>query len=166
MEFKRMHVISYRLHFLIAERRERSVREYPPCFVRTAVRRGDNIIRKRFFQNGTEDLPRRSVRETALLSVADVFSNVAVREMKRLSQVLINVHGQRDYETLLHRSELLDILDLYSGGDTGKLLGDVSEKYHVMCELKDKLDEELSDTGSAEKEASLARVELDEIDYL
>lgn len=91
-------------------------------------------------------------------------SNVAVREMKRLSQVLINVHGQRDYETLLHRSELLDILDLYSGGDTGKLLGDVSEKYHVMCELKDKLDEELSDTGSAEKEASLARFELDEIE--
>ena len=91
-------------------------------------------------------------------------SNVAVREMKRLSQVLINVHGQRDYETLLHRSELLDILDLYSGGDTGKLLGDVSEKYHVMCELKDKLDEELNDTGSAEKEASLARFELDEIE--
>ena len=91
-------------------------------------------------------------------------SNVAVKEMKRLSQVLINVHGQRDYETLLHRSELLDILDLYCGKDATELLGDVSEKYHVMIKLREKLDDELGDTGAAEKEASLARFELDEIE--
>ena len=91
-------------------------------------------------------------------------SNVAVREMKKLSQALIDVHGQRDYETLLHRSELLDILDLYCGKDMPHLLDDVSEKYQVMRELREKLEEELSDTGAAGREVSLAEFELSEIE--
>lgn len=91
-------------------------------------------------------------------------SNVAVKEMKKLSQALIDVHGQRDYETLLHRSELLDILDLYCGKDMPQILESLSEKYLVMRELREKLEEELSDTGSAEREVSLAEFELNEIE--
>ena len=34
--------------------------------------------------------------------------------MKKLAQAFIDVHGQRDYETLLKKSELLGILDLFS----------------------------------------------------
>ena len=91
-------------------------------------------------------------------------SNVAVREMKKLSQALIDVHGQRDYETLLHRSELLDILDLYCGKDMSRLIDEISHRYQVMKELREKLDEELSDTGAASREVSLAEFELNEIE--
>ena len=91
-------------------------------------------------------------------------SNVAVREMKKLAQAFIDVHGQRDYETLLKKSELLGILDLYSGDKMPGLLADIRDKYHVMTELKDKLDEELSDTGASSRESSLAEFEAGEIE--
>ncbi|MCR5620014.1 MAG: DNA repair protein RecN [Lachnospiraceae bacterium] len=91
-------------------------------------------------------------------------SNVAVREMKRLSQALISVHGQRDYETLLHRSELLAIIDLYCGKDITALKHVLDEKFTGMKELKEKLDEELRDTKSAGRECDLARFELEEIE--
>ena len=91
-------------------------------------------------------------------------SNATVREMKKLSQALIDVHGQRDYETLLHRSELLEILDLYCGKEMPGLLDEVKERYLVMQELRDKLEDELSDTGAAEKEVALAEFELNEIE--
>ena len=91
-------------------------------------------------------------------------SNVAVREMKRLSQALIDVHGQRDYETLLHRSELLDILDLYCGGDMPGLLKEAADRYSAMSELKCKLESETSDSSSAVRESSLAEFELNEIE--
>ena len=91
-------------------------------------------------------------------------SNVAVKEMKRLSQALIDVHGQRDYETLLHRSELLGILDLYCGKDMPGLLKDVAGKYRIMSDIKEKLESETSDNTSASREASLAEFELNEIE--
>ncbi len=91
-------------------------------------------------------------------------SNVAVREMKKLAQAFIDVHGQRDYETLLKKSELIGILDLYSGDKMPELLADIREKYHVMTELREKLDEETSDTGSSSREASLAEFEVGEIE--
>ena len=91
-------------------------------------------------------------------------STVAVREMKKLSQAFIDIHGQRDYETLLKKSELLSILDLYCGGDMPHILGDVSEKYRIYTDLKVKLEEETSDTSSSAKEASLAEFEAAEID--
>ncbi|MCR4793072.1 MAG: DNA repair protein RecN [Lachnospiraceae bacterium] len=91
-------------------------------------------------------------------------SVVALKEMKKLSQALMDVHGQRDYETLLHRSELLDILDIYCGKDMQHLLDAVSEKYLVCKELRQKIEEESSDTASAEREVSLAEFELGEIE--
>ena len=78
-------------------------------------------------------------------------SNVAVREMKKLAQAFIDVHGQRDYETLLKKSELLSILDLYSGDKMPELLNEIREKYHVMTDLQEKLDAETSDTGSSSR---------------
>ena len=91
-------------------------------------------------------------------------SNVAVREMKKLAQAFIDVHGQRDYETLLKKSELLGILDLYCGDKMQGLLSDIRDKYHVMTELRDKLDEETSDEGASSRESSLAEFEVGEIE--
>ena len=91
-------------------------------------------------------------------------STVAVKEMKRLSQALINVHGQRDYETLLHRAELLSIIDLYCGTDISGLMDELSENFRRMSGLKDKLEEESKDTGAAGRECDLARFELEEIE--
>ena len=91
-------------------------------------------------------------------------SNVAVREMKKLAQAFIDVHGQRDYESLLKKSELLGILDLYSGDKLPELLADLRDKYHVMTELQSKLEEETQDTGSASRESSLAEFEVNEIE--
>ena len=91
-------------------------------------------------------------------------SNVAVREMKKLAQAFIDVHGQRDYETLLKKSELLGILDLYSGDKMPELLKEIRDKYLVMTELWEKLEEETSDTGASSREASLAEFEVGEIE--
>ncbi len=91
-------------------------------------------------------------------------SNTTVKEMKKLSQVLIDVHGQRDYETLLHKSSLLSILDESCGPKVRDLLEDVSSKYKVMSSLREQLESESMDSGSQEREISLAQFEAYEID--
>lgn len=91
-------------------------------------------------------------------------SNTTVKEMKKLSQALIDVHGQRDYENLLHRSDLLTILDSACGPKINDLLSDVSSKYKVMADLRSSLESENMDSGVQARQIQLSEYELKEIE--
>ncbi|MBR1477086.1 MAG: DNA repair protein RecN [Lachnospiraceae bacterium] len=89
---------------------------------------------------------------------------VTAKQVKELAEVLIDIHGQHEHQSLLKKSKHLEILDEYSKNDYGDLKEKVSEKYNDVKALKEKLS--LEDKGDSEKEReiSLAEFELKEIE--
>ncbi|MCR5755718.1 MAG: DNA repair protein RecN [Acetatifactor sp.] len=89
---------------------------------------------------------------------------VTTRQVKELAEVLIDIHGQHEHQSLLHKKKHLEILDAFCGEAYHKPQSKVEELYHRYKELKNKLDEESMDEESKQKEQSLAEFELKEIE--
>ena len=66
---------------------------------------------------------------------------VSARQLKDISNILINIHGQNDHQELLHKKKHMDILDNYCGE---KLSG-------LFDELADELVDKILCTASGEK---------------
>lgn len=100
----------------------------------------------------------RAGRSSALVN--DV--PVAVATLKRIGELLVDVHGQRESYSLLQPAYQLDLLDAF-----GKL-GDLRKKYEVAAgavrDLKRRF-KELSDArANRQRELSLVRFERDDLD--
>lgn len=89
---------------------------------------------------------------------------VTARQVKELAEVLLDLHGQHEHQSLLHKKKHLEILDSYCGEDFGHTLKEVEREYSVCKELKRKLEEESMDEESMAREKSLAEFELKEIE--
>ncbi len=88
---------------------------------------------------------------------------VTARQIRELAEVLIDIHGQHEHETLLHKSKHLDILDAFCGEEAEKLLGEVSALYKELRKLEEELEGESRDTETIARETALAEFELKEI---
>lgn len=89
---------------------------------------------------------------------------VTARQVKELAEVLLDIHGQHEHQSLLNRKKHLEILDAYCGEACRKPAEKVAELYHVCRELESRLEEESMDEVSREKEQSLAEFEYREIE--
>lgn len=89
---------------------------------------------------------------------------VGARQLQEIAQILIDIHGQHEHQSLLQKRKHKEILDDYAGTRAGKLKDEIREKYREYAELKKKLEENESDGSAREKEASLLRFEVKEID--
>ena len=84
--------------------------------------------------------------------------------LKDVASMLIDIHGQHDNQTLLHRKNHLALLDLYADGEIRPVRQEMAEsyrKYQELCrqEAASSLDEE-----GRRKELSLAEFEVNEIE--
>ncbi len=89
---------------------------------------------------------------------------VTARQVKAVSDGVIDLHGQHEHETLLHKAKHLDILDDYIGEKAGKMREEVSKAYAEWRDAKTALDNESGDSSSKAREQELARFELEEIE--
>lgn len=89
---------------------------------------------------------------------------VTARQVKELAEVLLDLHGQHEHQSLLNKKKHLEILDSYCGEDFGHTLKEVERAYCVCRELKRKLEEESMDEESMAREKSLAEFEVKEIE--
>lgn len=89
---------------------------------------------------------------------------VPVSLVKKAAAVLIDIHGQHENQTLLHKRKHLEILDAFSGDK----LASVMEEYHRMYQeygvLKKKLEEAVLDDAGRAKEMDFLAYELQEIE--
>ena len=88
---------------------------------------------------------------------------VSARQLRDLSNILINIHGQNDHQELLHKKKHLEILDDFSGEGLSKLKEKCSEAYSSWKDVLKKLDETNLDERERERQKDLASFEFEEI---
>lgn len=89
---------------------------------------------------------------------------VTARQVKELAEVLLDIHGQHEHQSLLHKKKHMEILDAYCGEEYREPAAMVSEFYTKCKELEEKLENEAMDESAKVREQSLAEFELQEIE--
>ena len=88
---------------------------------------------------------------------------VTAKQVKELSELLIDIHGQHEHQSLLHKSKHMEILDAYSGSKFAQCADRVATLYHECAELEKKIAKETLDDTARSREQSLAEFEQKEI---
>ena len=89
---------------------------------------------------------------------------VTTARLKAVTGKLLDIHGQHEHQSLLHRQKHLEILDEYSRKETGMLRREVAESYRKYLELKGKLDGFSLDDESRTRDLDVIRFEIPELE--
>ncbi len=89
---------------------------------------------------------------------------VTAKQVKELAEVLIDIHGQHEHQSLLHKKKHMEILDDFCGEEFASASERVREAYRVCTELSSALEKETMDETSRTREQSLAEFEWEEIE--
>ncbi len=89
---------------------------------------------------------------------------VTLKTMQSAAELLMDVHGQREHQSVLKAAKQEEILDDYCKGRIFDLLEELGELYKAYREEEALLKEASKSDGSHLKELELARYELDEIE--
>lgn len=88
---------------------------------------------------------------------------VTVRQVKELAEVLIDIHGQHEHQSLLHKKKHMEILDAYCGKEGVLPAEQVKELYAECKTIRETLEAEERDAQALARERALAEFELSEI---
>ena len=89
---------------------------------------------------------------------------VTASRMKAVAEVLIDIHGQHEHQSLLYKKRHLELLDSYCEEEIGKHKVKCKRAFEKYKELKEKLKEETMDEGERGKEISFMEFEIGEIE--
>lgn len=89
---------------------------------------------------------------------------VTTKQIKELSELLIDIHGQHEHQSLLHKKKHMEILDAYAGEELEKELADVRKLYAECRKLKEQIENENLDEAARKREMELAEFEWKEIE--
>ncbi len=89
---------------------------------------------------------------------------VTTGRLRAVTGLLLDMHGQHDHQSLLHKQKHLEILDEYSQSETGKLKKEVADGYREYQSLKAALARYSMDEDSRRRELDFIRFEIDEIE--
>ena len=89
---------------------------------------------------------------------------VSMGTLKDVASILLDIHGQHEHQTLLHRKNHLAILDAYGGKEIAGLKEQVKTAYQGYRELYEKLENASMDEKSRQKEMDFLAFEIDEIE--
>lgn len=89
---------------------------------------------------------------------------VTAKQVKELAEVLIDIHGQHEHQSLLHKKKHMEILDAYCGEEYSEPAETVAEYYAKCRALEEQLAGEGMDEAAKAREQSLAEFELQEIE--
>ena len=89
---------------------------------------------------------------------------VSMGTLKDVASMLIDIHGQHEHQTLLHKKNHLALLDVYAREQTRPLKVAVSSAYKEYIKCKRALEDSELDEQSRKKELALIEYELREIE--
>ena len=112
--------------------------------------------------DGLVILQRRIMPQRSISKVNG--ETVNARLLKELSGVLIDIHGQHDSQQLLQTKKHLEILDDFAGEEFSRIKREIKEKYQFYRKIQEKLAETDLDEREKERQLSLARFEVEEIE--
>ena len=86
------------------------------------------------------------------------------KQIKEIAELLIDIHGQHEHQSLLHKKKHLEILDAYGKEQSKEVLEQVADLYRKVSELKAQIEEESLDENAKQREQALLEFERDEIE--
>lgn len=89
---------------------------------------------------------------------------VSMSTLKDVASMLIDIHGQHEHQSLLHKKNHLAFLDLYARETVSGLKEETAEAYRAYQLCKRKLEESSMDERERQKELSLTEFEVNEIE--
>lgn len=89
---------------------------------------------------------------------------VSMSTLKDVASMLIDIHGQHEHRSLLHKKNHLAFLDLYARETVSGLKEETAEAYREYQLCKRKLEESSMDERERQKELSLTEFEVNEIE--
>lgn len=88
---------------------------------------------------------------------------VSARQVKEVAELLIDIHGQHEHQSLLHKKKHMEILDAYAGQEAQEALALVAERYQEVRRLGREIEENRLDQDSLVRERDLLAFEHQEI---
>lgn len=89
---------------------------------------------------------------------------VTAKQVKQLSELLLDIHGQHEHQSLLHKKKHQEILDEYVGEKLSAYFPALKENWQKLSGLKKELEEAGLDEAKRLRELSLAEFEVEEIE--
>ncbi len=112
-----------------------------------------------------EDLITISRRMQVGKSVSKINGEtVNTKQIKEIAEYLIDIHGQHEHQSLLHKKKHLEILDAYGREQSKEVLEQVADLYRKVNELRAQIEEESLDENAKQREQALLEFERDEIE--
>ena len=112
--------------------------------------------------DGTLILQRKIMQGRSVSKVGG--ENVSARQLKDISNILINIHGQNDHQELLHKKKHIEILDNYCADELAGLFAELSSEYSHLRDLEKELSETDIDESARIREQELLEYEIGEIE--
>ena len=115
-------------------------------------------------EDGFLTLSRRLMEGRSISKINGETVNTGI--LKDVASMLIDIHGQRDNQTLLHKKNHLTLLDLYGKEKIVPLKKKMAEMYRRWNELKKRTESLTMDEETRRRELSLAEFEAQEMEEL
>lgn len=113
-------------------------------------------------EDGMLIIQRRIMPSRSICKVCG--ETVGARQLKGIAEILINIHGQHEHQTLLQQKKHKEILDDYAKESASDLKEKIRECYKEFTKLQKELEKSAGDETAREKEAALLRFEVKEIE--
>lgn len=102
---------------------------------------------------------------TGSRSVAKINSeSMPAAKVKEAAQLLIDIHGQHEHQSLIKKKKQLALLDDYAGKDLAKIKAQVKKQYEEYIGLKKELEDKDIDKEQQSRELSFLEYEIGEIE--
>lgn len=115
-----------------------------------------------FPENGMVTLSRRLMEGRSVSRINGETVNMAT--LRDAASMLIDIHGQHDNQTLLHRKNHLALLDLYAGNGIRPVKERMADSYRDYQEICRQEENASLDEEARRRELSLAEFEVNEIE--
>ncbi len=112
-------------------------------------------------EDGTLIIQRKIMPSRSVCKVCG--ETVGTKQLKEIAEILIDIHGQHEHQTLLQKKKHKEILDDFAGAHAFDLKNKIRESYKELTSLQKELEETAGDETAREKEAALLGFEVKEI---
>jgi DNA repair protein RecN (Recombination protein N) len=89
---------------------------------------------------------------------------VSLGQLKDITSLLIDIHGQHEHQSLLKKSHHIEILDEFAKKDAAALRAGIAEEYHRYTRLKKEYDSMNLDEEGRRRELNFIEFEINEIE--
>lgn len=113
-------------------------------------------------EDGQLIISRKIMASRSISKIND--ETVTASRLKKVTGLLIDIHGQHEHQSLLHASKHLEILDTYAKSRTSELKKELAAVYQKYREWKALLEEANGDQESRKRELDFLLFEIEEIE--